>query len=74
MLDNMTQEEAAGVVTSLREEGLYDYVLLEASGGITENNIRQYAETGIDAVSLGAVTHSVKALDLTQKIAGAKGG
>jgi len=37
---------------------------LEASGGITERNIRRVAETGVDRISLGALTHSVKALDL----------
>lgn len=68
MLDNMTPKEAREVVKSLKEEKLHDYVILEASGGITDKNARRYAEAGIDAISIGAVTHSVKALDLSQKI------
>lgn len=40
----------------------------EASGGITLNNIRSYAETGVDFISVGALTHSVKSLDLSLKI------
>jgi nicotinate-nucleotide pyrophosphorylase (carboxylating) len=40
----------------------------EASGGITESNIRKYALTGVDFISLGALTHSVKSLDLSLKI------
>jgi nicotinate-nucleotide pyrophosphorylase (carboxylating) len=40
----------------------------EASGGITLENIRDYAETGVDFISVGALTHSVKSLDLSLKI------
>lgn len=40
----------------------------EASGGITLSNIRSYAETGVDYISVGALTHSVKSLDLSLKI------
>jgi nicotinate-nucleotide pyrophosphorylase (carboxylating) len=39
----------------------------EASGGITLSNLRQYAETGVDFISSGALTHSVKCLDLSMK-------
>ena len=39
----------------------------EASGGITLENIRAYAETGVDFISVGALTHSVKSLDLSLK-------
>jgi nicotinate-nucleotide pyrophosphorylase (carboxylating) len=39
----------------------------EASGGITIDNIRQYAEYGVDYISVGALTHSVKSLDLSLK-------
>jgi nicotinate-nucleotide pyrophosphorylase (carboxylating) len=41
--------------------------LTEASGGITIDNIRQYAECGVDYISVGALTHSVKSLDLSLK-------
>ncbi len=40
----------------------------EASGGITEDNLRKYALTGVDFISVGALTHSVKSLDLSLKI------
>jgi nicotinate-nucleotide pyrophosphorylase (carboxylating) len=52
----------------LKKKRLYDYVLLEASGGVTGTNLKRYASSGIDAISIGAITHSVKALDMNQKI------
>ncbi len=39
--------------------------LVEASGGVTEDNIRAVAEAGVDLISVGALTHSVKALDIS---------
>jgi len=68
MLDNMKPSEIKKVITNLKKNELYDYVLLEASGMINEKNIKQYAATGVDAISIGAITHSVKALDISQKI------
>ena len=44
-------------------------VPLEASGGITLENVRAYAETGVDFISVGALTHSVHAVDLSMRIA-----
>jgi nicotinate-nucleotide pyrophosphorylase (carboxylating) len=41
--------------------------ITEASGGITESNVRKYAECGVDYVSMGALTHSVKSLDMSLK-------
>jgi nicotinate-nucleotide pyrophosphorylase (carboxylating) len=43
-------------------------VPLEASGGITLENVRAVAETGVDRISIGALTHSVKALDVSMRI------
>ena len=43
--------------------------LLEASGGITDETLREIAETGVDIISMGALTHSVKAFDISLKIA-----
>ncbi len=68
MLDNLAPREISPVLDSLRHERLWDYVLIEASGGINEKNVEAYAETGVDAISLGALTHSVRALDLCQRI------
>lgn len=68
MLDNMKPQEIRKTVASLKKKGLYDYVLLEASGGITGKNLKRYLSSGIDAISMGVITHSVKALDMNQKI------
>lgn len=68
MFDNMAPARIKRAVRELKDRGLYDYVLLEASGGITEKNLKAYAASGVDALSLGAITHSVKALDISQKI------
>jgi len=42
-------------------------VEIESSGGITEKTIRSYAECGVDYISVGALTHSVKSLDMSLK-------
>jgi nicotinate-nucleotide pyrophosphorylase (carboxylating) len=65
MLDNMTPKTIAETLETLRENSLYDHVLLEASGKITPENIKEYARTGIDIVSLGYLTHSAKVLDMS---------
>jgi nicotinate-nucleotide pyrophosphorylase (carboxylating) len=68
MLDNMTPVGIAAVLDRLRREDLLDFALVEASGGISEANVVEYAATGVDAISIGALTHSARALDLSQKI------
>lgn len=68
MLDNMLPEGIKSVIAALRREELWDSVLLEASGGISESNVEQYAASGVDAISMGALTHSSHALDISQKI------
>jgi len=65
MLDNFLPPAIERTIEALREDALYDYVLLEASGEITPENIREYAETGIDVVSLGYLTHSARVLDMS---------
>ena len=64
MLDNMSCEEmkAAVDITNGR-------ALLEASGNVTAETLRAIAETGVDIISMGALTHSVKAFDISLKIA-----
>lgn len=63
LLDNMTMDE-------LREARRItgDAVVLEASGGVTLDSVRAIAETGVDLISVGALTHSVKAVDLSMRI------
>lgn len=68
MLDNMTPSEIKKVISKLKEEDLYDYVLLEASGKINKKNIKRYAEAGVDTISMGCLTHSVDNFDLSQNI------
>jgi nicotinate-nucleotide pyrophosphorylase (carboxylating) len=66
LLDNMTREQVCQCVERVRSLGRA--VPLEASGGITLENIRAYAETGVDFISVGALTHSVQAVDLSMRI------
>jgi len=68
MLDNMTAESVETVVKTFEETGLSDKIILEASGRINEKNLDVYAITGVDVISMGALTHSVTALDISQKI------
>ena len=63
MLDNMDNETMKKAVEITNGKAL-----LEASGGITEETIRGVAETGVDIISIGALTHSVKAFDISLKI------
>ncbi len=68
MLDNIAPREAAHILGALRAQNLLDDVLIEASGNISESNLQGYAEAGVDAISVGALTHSVQALDLSQRL------
>lgn len=63
MLDNMDNDAMREAVKIADGKAL-----LEASGGITEETIRSVAETGVDIISIGALTHSVKAFDISLKI------
>lgn len=65
MLDNFMPTAIEGTIETLRKDALYESVLLEASGEITPQNIREYARTGIDVVSLGYLTHSARVLDMS---------
>lgn len=68
MLDNMKPEQIREVVQCLKDKGLYDRIVLEASGGINPSNILEYASTGVHVISLGYLTHSAKALDMSLEI------
>ena len=68
MLDNMTPEQITEVLEALKHEGFRDKVKIEVSGGITEENIQDYAKLDIDVISLGALTHSVKNFDVSLEI------
>jgi nicotinate-nucleotide pyrophosphorylase (carboxylating) len=68
LLDNVPPEEIRRILEALRSERLLDHVLIEASGNISEANAEEYATCGVDAMSIGALTHSARALDLSQKL------
>jgi len=63
MLDNFTVEDLADAVAII--DGRFE---TEASGGIQLSNIRKYAETGVDFVSVGALTHNFRSLDMNLKV------
>jgi len=68
MLDNLSPADVKKTVALLTKKEVRSMVLLEASGGITEENILEYAAAGVDVVSIGEITHSVKALDMSLEV------
>jgi len=68
MLDNMKPVEVKEVLSSLESNNLRKNVLIEVSGGITPDNIIEYAKTTVDIISTGYITHSAKALDMSLEI------
>jgi nicotinate-nucleotide pyrophosphorylase (carboxylating) len=66
LLDNLSPEETARFAKLARE--LSPSVLLESSGGITLENVRAYAEAGVDLIGVGALTHSARAMEISFKI------
>jgi nicotinate-nucleotide pyrophosphorylase (carboxylating) len=77
LLDNMTPEQVRQSVARIKEKTQdanaqdrpQQWIPTEASGGIVLDNIRSYAETGVDFISVGALTHSAKAADISMSIA-----
>jgi len=69
MLDNMSPETMRSAVAQVRKETAeHGHIELEASGAITLEHIRETAETGVDLISIGALTHSASALDISLEI------
>ncbi len=71
LLDNMTPAEVKEAVERIRKESFArggPAVSIEASGGIVLENIRAYAEAGVDFISVGALTHSARAADISMRI------
>ncbi len=66
MIDNQTPEEAAKLVEMART--LNPNVLIEASGGMDLDTVRSFAESGVDLISVGRLTHSARAMDISFKI------
>ena len=63
MLDNMDLDTMKEAVKMVKGK-----TLIEASGGITLGKVRKIAQTGVDLISVGALTHSVKSLDIGMEI------
>ena len=66
MLDNQTPEEAKKLVEMSRD--LNPSVLIEASGGMDLDQVRSFAEAGVDLILVGRLTHSARAVDISFKI------
>ena len=66
LLDNMTPAQIKAAVERIRKEDRW--IPVEASGGIVLDNVRAYAEAGPDFISVGALTHSAKAADISMRI------
>jgi nicotinate-nucleotide pyrophosphorylase (carboxylating) len=67
MLDNMTQSDMKKAV-ALNKKKAGKKILMEASGGITLKNIKTIAKTGVDRISIGALTHSAVNLDFSMDL------
>ena len=68
MLDNFSPVQIKKTITALQKKKLRNKVKLEASGGINSKNISAYAKTGVDIISVGSITNSVKGLDLSLEV------
>jgi nicotinate-nucleotide pyrophosphorylase (carboxylating) len=68
MLDNMSAAEVRTCVKLLNERAARDRLILEASGGINMDNIKEFASTGVDVISLGMITHSAKWLGFSMNV------
>ncbi len=68
MLDNMKPDEVSKILAALRMEELWDHFLVEVSGKISETAMEAYADCGVDAISVGALTHCCRALDLRARM------
>jgi nicotinate-nucleotide pyrophosphorylase (carboxylating) len=68
MLDNFTPKQIKKTIQVLKEQKLQGKVKLEASGGINSKNIAKYGSTGVDIISVGSITNSVKGIDMSLEI------
>lgn len=68
MLDNFPPQQVRKALTLLKDKGFRNKVLVEASGGINEQNILEFAAAGADILSLGEITDSAKALDMSLEV------
>ena len=68
MLDNFTPDQTRQSIKLLEKNGYMERIMLESSGGINAENLLEYASTGVDVLSIGEITHSVRSMDLSLEI------
>jgi len=68
MLDNFSPDQIKRTIKVLKNQKLRNKVMLEASGGINSKNISKYGKTGVDIISVGSITNSVKGIDMSLEI------
>ena len=68
MLDNFSPSQIKKTIKALENQKLRNKVMIEASGGINSKNISKYAQTGVDIISVGSITNSVKGIDMSLEI------
>jgi len=68
MLDNFSPTQIKRTIKVLKNQKLRNKVMLEASGGINSKNISKYGKTGVDIISVGSITNSVKGIDMSLEI------
>ena len=68
MLDNIKPVKIKKIIRKLKNKKLFSHILIEASGGITPKNIKEYSKTGVDVVSLGYLTTSPSFLNIKLKV------
>ncbi len=69
LLDNMAPGQVAELVSLVRQHTRGGEIFVEASGGVTLDNFEAYASTGVDGISVGALTHSVRSMDIRMELA-----
>ncbi len=68
MFDKINPDEIKSIVEDFKNRGLYDKILFEASGNINEDNLKNYADCGVDVISMGCLTNSAKTLNISLEI------
>ena len=72
LLDNFSTRDLSEAVRRVRDRA--PRIVLEASGGVTLDRIREIAKTGVDVISIGAITHSARAVDFSFSVRPAEAG
>ena len=68
LLDNFKPKNAAQTIKTIKQKNNSKKIFFELSGGINENNIKDYDQVYADVISLGSLTHSSKALDISLRL------